>query len=175
MAEYLGLDVHVALSGYLNYIATEPVITIHRQSIKRQSWLPNFFYNVVSLVRTDLFTKAVFILFWYLYVSIYDMHLHTHNCLVPETFLPVVFLVNIDRSDLLEFQNIRSAFIYSNLIMAGLTICLSCLSKSVYESTINPQYTLWYVTPVNVVLSSPGQVILSIAVLLIQTLERGHE
>lgn len=25
MAEYLGLDVHVALSGYLNYIATEPV------------------------------------------------------------------------------------------------------------------------------------------------------
>ena len=71
---------------------------------------------------------------WYLYVSIYDMHLHTHNCLVPETFLPVVF---IDRSDLLEFQNIRSAFIHSNLIMAGLTICSSCLSKSVYESTIN--------------------------------------
>ena len=63
------------------------------------------------------------------------MHLHTHNCLVFETFLPVVFLVN--RSDLLEFQNIRSAFIHSNLIMAGLTICSSCLSKSVYESTIN--------------------------------------
>ena len=50
MAEYLGLDVHVALSGYLNCIATEPVNYYYSPAkYKTPIMIAYFFYNVVSL------------------------------------------------------------------------------------------------------------------------------